>query len=131
MAEQEFPPPGTIAWADLTVEDAPKVRDFYAGVVGWTPGEVAMGDYADYTMSPDGGTPVAGVCHARGPNADLPAQWIVYVGVADLDQSLAQAVALGGAVVRAAQDMGSYGRFALVQDPAGAIMALVERPKPA
>ena len=131
MAEHEFPPPGTIAWADLTVPDAPKVRDFYAGVVGWTPGEVSMGDYADYTMAPDGGTPVAGVCHARGPNADLPAQWIVYVGVPDLDHSLAQATALGGSVVRAAQDMGSYGRFALVKDPAGAVMALVERPKPA
>jgi predicted enzyme related to lactoylglutathione lyase len=74
---------------------------------------------------------VAGVCHARGPNADLPAQWIVYVGVPDLDHSLAQAAALGGSVVRPAQDMGAYGRFALVRDPAGAIMALVERPKPA
>ncbi|MEO6462759.1 MAG: VOC family protein [Candidatus Eisenbacteria bacterium] len=128
MAEHEFPPIGTIAWADLTVDDAPKVRDFYAGVVGWTAGEVAMGDYSDYTMAPDGGDPVAGVCHARGTNAGLPPQWIVYVTVADLDHSVAQCGALGGSIVAPARDMGAYGRFAVVKDPAGAVMAIVQRP---
>jgi predicted enzyme related to lactoylglutathione lyase len=131
MAEHEFPPPGTIAWADLTVPDAPKVRDFYAGVAGWTAAEVSMGDYADYTMGPDGGTPVAGICHARGQNANLPAQWIVYVTVTDLDHSLEQCAKLGGSVVAPARDIGAYGRFAVVKDPAGAIMALVERPRSA
>lgn len=29
------PTPGTLAWADLTVPDAEKIRDFYAGVVRW------------------------------------------------------------------------------------------------
>lgn len=128
MAEHEFPPLGAIAWADLTVDDAPKVRDFYAGVVGWTPSEVSMGDYADYTMAPAEGDPVAGVCHARGPNAGLPAQWLLYVTVSDLDHSVAQATALGGSVVGAIRDMGSYGRMAVVKDPAGAMMAILQRP---
>ena len=35
MEEQPRPEPGTIAWADLTVADAPAVRDFYATVAGW------------------------------------------------------------------------------------------------
>ena len=26
---------GTIAWVDLTVSDAPKVKDSYEAVVGW------------------------------------------------------------------------------------------------
>ena len=31
------PKPGTITWADLTVANVPKVRDFYAAVAGWKP----------------------------------------------------------------------------------------------
>jgi predicted enzyme related to lactoylglutathione lyase len=35
MGERARHAPGTIAWTDLTVPDAEKVRDFYAAVVGW------------------------------------------------------------------------------------------------
>ena len=128
MGEPEFPPVGAIAWADLTVDDAPAVRDFYAGVVGWQADEVSMGDYADWSMGPAGGDPVAGVCHARGANAGLPAQWLIYVTVPDLDHSLAECARLGGAAVTPVRDMGAYGRMAVVRDPAGAVMALVQRP---
>ena len=41
----------------------------------------------------------SGLCHARGVNTDLPAQWLVDIVVADLDASLAECVARGGAVV--------------------------------
>ena len=128
MSEPEVPPLGAVAWVDLTVDDAPRVRDFYAGVVGWSPSPVDMGDYADYAMGPEGGDPVAGVCHARGGNVGLPAQWLVYVTVADLDRSLGQCAALGGAVVTRPRDLGAYGRFAVVRDPAGAVLALIQRP---
>ncbi len=124
----ELPPLGAIAWADLTVADAPAVRDFYAAVCGWTPTEVAMGDYADYAMAPAGGDPVAGICHARGDNAGLPAQWILYVTVENLDRSVAECTARGGALVTPVRDMGHYGRMAVVRDPAGAVLAIMQRP---
>ena len=34
---------GKIGWADLTVNDAETVRDFYRDVVGWTVQPVDMG----------------------------------------------------------------------------------------
>lgn len=50
-----------IAWVDLTVEDAAPVRDFYAGVMGWQPEAVDMGDYSDYNMlDPESGESTAG-----------------------------------------------------------------------
>ena len=49
MAERP-PEIGSIAWTDLTVKDAPAVRDFSAAVVGGKPEAVAMGDYSDYTL---------------------------------------------------------------------------------
>ena len=90
-----------------------------------------MGGYADFTMHPPGGgDPIAGVCHARGPNAELPAQWLIYVTVADLDQSLAKCQARGGSVLAGPKGMGSAGRYAVIRDPAGAVAALIEPAPP-
>lgn len=36
--------PGEIGWIDLTLEDAPRMRDFYREVVGWTVDELSMGN---------------------------------------------------------------------------------------
>ena len=48
------PRPGSITWQDLTVEDAEKVRDFYASVVGWKAEAVHMPGYADFVMTAAG-----------------------------------------------------------------------------
>ncbi len=117
---------GTIGWFDLTVPDAVNIRDFYAAVVGWTTSEVPMGEYSDYCMHPPGGEPVAGVCHARGINAGLPAAWLIYVTVADLDACLAKCEQLGGKSLTPVRDMGAYGRMGIIRDPAGAVCALIE-----
>jgi len=121
------PAPGTIGWLDLTVEDAPRLRDFYAAVVGWKPADVPMGDYSDWVMADAAtGEPRAGVCHARGGNAGLPPAWLVYVVVADLDASLASAAALGGKVLAGPRAMGTD-RYAVLSDPAGAAFALWQK----
>ncbi len=88
-----------IVWTDLTVEDAPAVRDFYGAVVGWTFSACDMDGYEDFTMvSPESGESVAGVCHARGPNTNLPPQWLVYVQVEDVEKSARKATELGGRI---------------------------------
>ena len=118
---------GTVGWLDLTVRDAESVRDFYRDVVGWTFEAQPMGDYEDFVMThPDTGEPVAGVCHARGVNEDLPAQWIPYVIVESLERSLVRCTALGGRVIRGPRGSASA-PFAVVADPAGAVMALCQR----
>ena len=116
--------PGSIGWHDLTVADAEGVRDFYVGVVGWAAEAVDMGDYADFNMS-SGGQPVAGVCHARGANAGMPAQWMMYIVVADLEASLVSVRSLGGEVVAEPRGAGG-GTFAVVRDPAGAVCGLYQ-----
>jgi predicted enzyme related to lactoylglutathione lyase len=132
VSETPRPAVGTIGWTDLTVDDADGVRDFYAAVTGWTPQPLSMGDYADYVMSTENGTAVAGVCHARGPNAALPPVWIVYIVVADLDASLAECGARGGAVIGSPRNAGGGARYAVIRDPAGALAALYQHgPVPA
>ena len=118
---------GAVGWVDLTVPNAPELRDFYCAVVGWTPQDVKVGDYTDFTMrTSETGEAVAGICNAKGANTGLPRQWLVYVSVPDLDASLTICVAKGGKVFRPRASMGSYGDFAVIQDPAGAVMALIQ-----
>jgi len=118
------PPMGSVTWRDLTVANAAELRDFYAAVVGWQPAPVSMGDYDDYNMtSPATGEPAAGICHARGANAKIPPQWLIYITVADVDASVRRCLELGGKVLDGPRTMGP-GRFAVIQDPAGAVAAL-------
>lgn len=120
------PKPGEISWIDLTVERAEQIRDFYQAVVGWTPEPLSMGAYSDFVMNADG-TGVAGVCHARGSNADLPPVWLIYITVDDLDHSLDECQRLGGSLVAAPRSYGG-GRYCVIKDPAGAICALYQPP---
>ena len=122
----DAPKVGTICWTDLTVEDAEGVRDFYQGVIGWKTEGCDMGGYEDYSMvAPSTGETVAGVCHARGPNTDIPAQWLVYVIVEDLDASAAKCTELGGEVLTGPRPMGKA-RLCVVRDPAGAVLGLYQ-----
>lgn len=121
------PAVGSISWFDLTVENADEVRAFYRQVVGWTETALDMGGYSDHCMNqPDNGKTVAGICHARGSNQGLPAQWLMYITVADLDESLKQVEANGGKVVRGIREYAGQGRYAVIQDPAGAVAALYQ-----
>ncbi|MFG0331266.1 MAG: VOC family protein [Phycisphaerales bacterium] len=126
MSDAETPAYGTIGWIDLTVNDARSVRDFYAAVVGWKPDPVSMGEYDDFNMCESGaGEPVAGVCHARGSNEGLPAQWLIYIVVEDLERSLSEVESRGGEIVCPARPMGGA-LFGVIRDPAGAVAALYQ-----
>lgn len=123
------PPIGSIGWFDLTVPNADAVRDFYTAVVGWTQTPLEMGDYNDYCMNePESGKTVAGICHARGVNADIPPQWLLYITVANLEASLNQVRAKGGEVVRQPKGSATSGYFAIIRDPAAALVMLFQAP---
>ncbi len=117
---------GEIGWIDISVEDASGLQDFYAQVTGWQPEATSMGDYDDFTMkTPNSGTAVAGVCHARGSNAELPPQWLIYITVADVNASAAKCTEQGGKLIVPPRPMGSA-RFCVIEDPAGAVAALYQ-----
>jgi predicted enzyme related to lactoylglutathione lyase len=128
LSNRERPPVGHIIWQDLTVDDAEGIRDFYSTVVGWSSEGEDMGGYDDYNMVTEDGEAVAGIVHARGINADLPAQWLFYISVDDLDESMRLCVAGGGKLVTEAKDIGPWGRYCVIQDPAGAVAALIQPP---
>lgn len=116
---------GTFAWYELWTTNAPAAQAFYRSVVGWDAHTSGQGEAA-YTTLLSGEAPVAGL-------ATLPAGaiaqgarpgWIGYVTVTDVDASTAQVKELGGTVYRAPADLPGIGRYALVADPQGALIAL-------
>jgi predicted enzyme related to lactoylglutathione lyase len=124
------PQVGTIGWIDITVPNAAEVCDFYRAVTGWAVSEVPMGEYSDFCMMPaPNAAPVAGICHARGTNAGLPPQWLIYITVANLDASIQRCLELGGQVHVGPKELGGQGRLAVIRDPAGAVAALFEPSK--
>jgi predicted enzyme related to lactoylglutathione lyase len=126
VSEDKKPEPGSIVWRDLTVEAAEAVKDFYCEVVGWRASPHDMGDYADFDIRAAGsGEVVAGICHARGTNAKLPPQWLVYIVVESVEESARRCVELGGEVLDGPRPMGKS-PFCIIRDPAGAVAALIE-----
>lgn len=117
--------PGRIVWQDLTARDAATLRDFYAAVAGWTPEPVEMGGYQDYSMNSADGTTVAGICHARGSNAKVPPQWLIYITVPDVSAAAQRCTDLGGAILDGPRPMAGK-PFCIIRDPAGAVAALIE-----
>ena len=116
--------PGTIVWADLTVPDAAGLRAFYEQVVGWDTAPHDMGDYYDFDVKDGSGRTVAGLCHARGENANIPPVWVVYVQVENVNAAANRCVELGGRIVDGPREMGGVD-FCLLEDPAGAVLAVV------
>lgn len=119
---------GTMAWIDLTVNDADSVKDFYQDVIGWQVEACSMGDYNDYVMNdPLDKNAQAGVCHAKGVNADLPPVWMPYFLVDDITKSVAVVLSKGGQLLTEIKSMGGEDKYVIIKDPAGAVCALYDK----
>ena len=118
---------GTMAWLDLSVNNAEVVKSFYQEVIGWKVDNISMGESDDYAMlEPINSEAVAGVCHAQGVNKDLPPAWLPYFLVADIEQSIAAVQAKGGTLMTEIKAMGSD-KYAVIKDPAGAVCAIYQK----
>ena len=119
---------GKFLWADLTVPNATELKEFYKEVIGWTEHAIAMKDgeeaYEDFAMMADKDTAVGGICNQRGVNVNIPPQWISYINVTNVEESLNKALQLGGKVIHESKKKdGSY-NFVILTDPIGAVFGI-------
>ncbi|MGE6811468.1 hypothetical protein [Pseudoalteromonas nigrifaciens] len=66
---------------------------------------------------------IAGICHAKGDNANLPAQWLMYVRVENAQLSAQKTLELGGEIIKGPTEYGGESYF-IIRDPSGAILAV-------
>lgn len=122
---------GSLIWYELITPDSNAAKHFYDAVVGWDiePQPAGPLDYRMIRRS-DGGN-AGGVMRlsdemASGGGRPL---WLGYIGVEDVDSTIAAIKSDGGQVHMPATDMPGVGRIAMVSDPSGAPFYLM-RPTP-
>jgi len=69
---------------------------------------------------------VTGICHAKGENKDMPAAWLPYFLVKDIDESAVKIVENGGSLVTKIKNVGAD-RYVVFKDPAGAMAAIYQK----
>jgi uncharacterized protein len=111
---------GRFVWYELATPDKHASRSFYTRLFGWTWREEDMGESGIYPMFAAGETFLGGLVTPRPEGA--PASWLHYVTVPDLDLAVTQVTRFGGKVLSPAHDIPEVGRFAVVADPAGAVI---------
>jgi uncharacterized protein len=122
--EPPWPPAqGTFCWWELMVPDPVAVKPFYEQVFGWRQDQdMDMGQDGTYHLFRRGEAMAAGMMKLP---PDVPmAHWLPYIAVDAVDSATARAVGLGATQLVAPNDVPGTGRFSVIRDPAGAVVAL-------
>jgi predicted enzyme related to lactoylglutathione lyase len=108
---------------DLRTTDPTRSRRFYTDLFGWTIVDVPTGPVTMAMFTGPDGT--WGGFTTLAADDDRRPQWTPYAPVADLDAAVARATELGATLVRSRVDF-PQGSVAVIDDPAGATLALWE-----
>jgi predicted enzyme related to lactoylglutathione lyase len=114
--------PGSLTWTDARLPDPAAGKAFYAAVFGYG-FEPVPGTPADYSTFQVNGEVAGGMGGMMGGPSGVPAHWLSYFSVADVDAAIAAAEGAGGAVVMPAEDT-PFGRMGILVDPFGATFAV-------
>ncbi len=117
-------PIGGFYWNELWTRDDRAARAFYAEVVGFEFRDVDMGPMGTYHVAHASGADRGGLM--RSPDAKAPPMWLPYVKVDDCDRTVARAQKLGATVLAPASDVPEIGRFSVLKDPTGAVIAVMQ-----
>ena len=115
--------PGEFLGSDLLTEDAAATSGFYAELFGWDVLKVEDGGFAIHHH----GRLIASI--SQIDNADPKVDesfWLAGIAVADLDKAVEAAKRLGAEVREGITEVAGYGRFAVIVDPQGAPLMLIE-----
>lgn len=111
---------GDFIWYELLTTDADKAQAFYSNVLGWTANDSGQPGM-DYRILMADGEGVGGLMQLT---RDMQAHgarpvWLGYVGVKDVDETVAAISDSGGTVQMPPMDVPNVGRIAMVTDPEG------------
>jgi uncharacterized protein len=121
--------PGSVAWNELMTTNSAAAAEFYGKVLGVTAVKMPMPGM-EYTILQVDEKPVGGVMDIMPEMGPMPPHWGVYFAVDDADASAKKAESLGGKIMVPPQDIPEVGRFAVIQDPQGAVFNIIKVTNP-
>ena len=110
-----------IVFFEITCRDAAPLQAFYGSVFGWSVAPHASGEYS--TVTTGGG--IDGMI-TQIPD-EMRATLTVFIATDDLDATLAKVEAGGGALLFPPMDLPNGERVAMINDPAGTTIGLIQR----
>lgn len=120
-------PLNRVTWPELNSSDPARAVAFYSGLFGWKTKPETGVDGADYIEWVNDGKNMGGLMPMRGPAwQGVPQHWMIYVTVADCDQSAEKAKQLGAAVCVPPTDIPHVGRFSVITDAQGAVFSVIK-----
>lgn len=119
--QPDMPKHGEICWSELSTTDVEGCKNFYAEMFGWT--YSGGKDYQEIHLN--GGKQFGGIMQKAPELENVPSHWMSYVAVDDIDASIAKAAELGGKVIVPAMEIPGTGRFGVIADPTGAVIAMI------
>jgi predicted enzyme related to lactoylglutathione lyase len=111
-------------WNELHTSDPQKALAFYEKVVGFSHRGMDMGPGGVYHIVSKGGVERGGVTHHLQSGA--APHWLPYVSVDDTDATIARAKKNGATIPMPPEDIPGVGRFGVLQDPTGALLAIMK-----
>lgn len=123
MADR-FKQHGAFSWNELMTTDPDAAREFYGKLFNWELTDMPMEEMT-YMVAKAGDEDVAGIMQIPQDAEGAPPNWGAYVTVDNVDQTVRQAEELGGRIVVPARDIPEVGRFAVIQDPQGAMISVI------
>jgi len=115
---------GQFVWHELMTTDAKGAVGFYSKVAKLKTQPAAF--EKSYTMFVGGGRPMGGLMVLAGDATatGTPPSWLTYIGTGDVDETARKAESLGGKIIKSPAPVPDGGRFAILQDPQGAVFAI-------
>ncbi|HEX8578584.1 MAG TPA: VOC family protein [Allosphingosinicella sp.] len=109
---------GSFIWYELLTTDADAAAAFYGEVIGWRATEAGVPGY-DYRFFWAGEQGIGGHMNIpeEGAEHGMRPGWYGFIGVNDVDATVAAIESEGGTVLMPAMDIPDVGRMALVTDP--------------
>jgi len=123
--------PGAICWNELLTHDPDRAERFFGGLFGWTTKTSPNVMEGTYRILLNAGEQAGGMLRIEPEWGDMPSHWTLYFGVDDCDGAIAEAARRGGKPLFPAMEIENVGRFAYLQDPQGAVFAIIQQAHPA
>jgi predicted enzyme related to lactoylglutathione lyase len=121
---------GSACWSELATTDVKKAGAFYSSLFGWSLKESSDG--MPYTEFGNNGQMIGGMMPMDGPQFQgVPPHWTVYFAVDDCDATAEKAKGSGATSCVPPMDIQNVGRFAVIQDPQGAVFSIFTGSQPA
>ena len=117
---------GKFVWFEHLSLDIGKARKFYDNLLGWHTESTPMGGPEPYPLIMNGNEGIGGF---RTSPPGVPAMWMSYLSVADVDASYKAALAAGAKSLMPPEDFGTAGRGATLADPTGAVFSIFKSPQ--